>query len=257
MGIPVTQKKSLEDMLAEYTEDLMAERRPRISADIATLDEDERLELMALLAIVRRMMAAHREVPPPRYAFLESLDSFVRGEIVRQVAPDSLVSQPRVSSKGKVSPGVEAVPLRRRILQGAREFFSGPGGHEAGRGWRFVGIAVVVIVLGLQALLYAELRRLEKQNQTLVARLKRLGPSGNLIPLELPRDQLTGGERRVETPAQKSPEDVLAGVELRARIEQRIGELERGLASKTGRDRQAAEAVLRDLRMLLQPAQGQ
>jgi hypothetical protein len=257
MGVPVTRKKSLEDILAGYTEDLMAERRPRLSEDIAALDEDERSELMALLAIVRRMKAAHREAPPPRDAFLEDLDGFVRGEIVRQVAPDSLVSQPRVSSKGKVSPGVEAVPLRRRILRGAREFFSGLGGHETGRGWRFVGIAVVVVVLGLQAVLYAQLRRLEKQNQTLVARLERLGPSGNLIPLGLPRDQPTGGEGRVETPAQKSPEDVLAGVELRARIERRVGELERELATKTGRDRQAAEAVLRDLRMLLQPAQGQ
>ena len=83
----MTPKKSLEDILAEYAEDLVAERKPRLAEDVAALNEEERLQLTVMLALVRRLKAAHREAPPPREEFIARLDDLVREEIARQIAP--------------------------------------------------------------------------------------------------------------------------------------------------------------------------
>jgi len=253
MGRQVTPRKPLEDLLAEYTEDLMADRRPRLSEDVGGLDQDERTQLMTMLALVRRLKAAHQEVPPPREAFLQRLDTFVREEIARQVAPESQAARTRAGSPGDVRAGAADLPLHRRILRAGRDLLRGMAVSEVGGRWRFAAAAVVVLLLGLQVLLYVQVRRLEQQNQALVARLERLSPSTSVVPLGLPR-----GERTIagtETPKSEAPsfDGLFASVELRVRIKQRIGELEKEVETKTGRDRQSAEVLLREFRALLRP----
>lgn len=255
MGRRVTAKKSLKDLLAEYSDDLLAERRPRLSEDAAVLDDDERADLMAMLALVRRLKAAHREIPAPREEFLHRLDTFVREETARQVAPESQEAQPLPSSPKEVRSGSTAAPFPRRILQKAEELLGGVPAPGVAGGWRFVGVAALVLVLGLQVQLYLQVRRLERQNQALVARLEQVGPLGGMIPLGLPRDRQPAQDKEATTPGPSSLDDLLTSVELRARIQQRIQQLEREAESKTGGDRQLAEAVLRELRALLRPAQ--
>ena len=221
----------------------MAERRPRLAEDIAALDEDERLQLVELLALVRGLKAAHRETPAPGGAFLQRLDGFVRKEVAQQGSP---ASRAHPSAAGDFRSDAVRRPGLDRILQKSRSVFDTLRDFLGGVRWRFIVGAVVVFLLGFQVLLYLQVRQLEEQNQDLVARLERFSPSGSLIPLGLPRKQ------GAETPAAKSLDDVFAGLELRVRIEQRIGELEKEVETKTGRDRRDAEALLRELRALLQ-----
>ena len=253
MGHPVTGKKPLEDLLAEYTDDLLAERRPRLPEDLAGLGEDEQAQLMEMLAVVRRLKAAHREIPPPREAFLHHLDAFVRDEIAPQLGPESQAAQSPPGSPQEARPASTTVPFPRRVLQTAGEFLRGIVAAGVGGRWRFVGVAALVLVLGLQIQLYFQVRRLERQNQALVARLERVGPLGGVTPLALPRDRQPTQDTKATTPSPSSLDDLLTNVELRARIEHRLRELEMEAQSKTGGDRQIAEAVLRELRALLQP----
>ena len=248
----MTPRKSLEDIVAEYTEDLVAERRPRLSEDIAALDEDERSQLTGVLALVRRLKATHREAPPPREEFVQRLDRFVREEIARLSPPGSeAAGSPEVSR-----PAAEGRSILDRILGAGRDLIAALTLLEGRARWRLVGVALLVLVLGLQVQLYLHVRRLEQQNRVLVAQLERFSGSGSLVPLALPRGQQTTREKGLGTPGSPSLDDLFAGVELRVRIEQRVRELEKEAATKTGRDRQVAESVVRELRAILQPSQG-
>ena len=247
----MTPRKSLEDIVAEYTEDLVAERRPRLSEDIAALDEGERAQLTGMLALVRHLKAAHREAPPPREEFVHHLDAFVREEIARHSPPASEAA----GSPEESRPAAEGRSILERILGAGRDLIEALTRPEGRARWRLVGVALLVLVLGLQVQLYLHLRRLEQQNRVLVAQLERFSGSGSLVPLALPRDQQTTREKGPGTPESPSLDDLFAGVELRVRVEQRIRELEKEAATKTGRDRQVAENVVRELRAILRPTQ--
>ena len=250
----MTPKKSLEDILAEYTEDLMAERKPRLVEDIGALDEGERKQLSAMLPIVRQLKAAHREPPPPREEFIQQLDAFMREEVARQVATESQIGQPHLASPGEIRAASDPLPHHGSLLDRGRKVFRSVAVPGLGVRWRFVGVAILVLVLGLQVQLYLQVRRLERQNQALVARLEQLGPSGSLVPLALPRGLQGIREKEVGTPGSLSWDDLFTGVELRVRVDQRIRELEKEAANKTGRDRQEADALLKELRALLRPS---
>ena len=116
--------------------------------------------------------------------------------------------------------------------------------------WRYAAAAVLLIVLAVQVQLYLQVRRLGQENRALVARLEQVTPSGSLAPLGLPRAGVRKGTEKASGP---SIDDLLIGIELRMRIEQRIGELEKEAETKAGRDRQNTEVLLRELRALLQP----
>jgi len=238
----VTPKKSLEDIVAEYTEDLVADRIPRLAEDIAALDENEREQLSAMLALVRRLKAAHREAPPPREEFVHHLDAFVREEIARHSPP---------ASEAAGSP--EGRSILERILGAGRHLIEPLTLPESRARWRLAGVALLVLVLGLQVQLYLHVRRLEQQNRVLVAQVELFSGSGSLVPLALPRHQQTSREKG---PGASSPslDDLFAGVELRVRLEHRIQELQKEAATKTGRDRQITEALLRELRALIPPS---
>ena len=245
------QKKTLEDIVAEYTEDLMADQRPRLSEDIAALDEDERSQLTGMLALVRRLKATHREAPLPREEFVQRLDRFVREEIARHSPAASGVA----GSPEESRPAAGGRSILECILGAGRDLIEALTLPEGRARWRFAGAALLVLVLGLQIQLYLHVRRLEQQNKVLVARLELLGPSGGLVPLALPRDQQTTREKGPGTPGSLSWDNVYTGIELRVRVEQRIRELEREAATKTGRDRQEVEATLMELRAILRPTQ--
>jgi hypothetical protein len=247
----VTVKKSLEDILAEYTEDLMAERKPRLAEDIAALDENEREQLGLILALVRRLKAAHREAPQPREVFVHHLDAFVREEVARHSPPASEAA----GSPEESRPAAEGRSILERILGTGRDLIEALTLPEGRARWRLAGVALLVLVLGLQVQLYLHVRRLEQQNRVLVAQLERFSGSGSLIPLALPRGQQATREKEAGTPGSLSWDDLFTGVELRVRVEQRIRELEKEAATKTGRDRQVAENLVRELRAILRPTQ--
>jgi len=241
----VTSKKPLEDILAEYTEDLLADRKPRLADDTATLNEEDRADLLGLLALVRRLKAVHREAPPPREAFLQRLDTFVQGEVAAKITH---------APRDEIGAGATGERLRGRLGEAWRRVFGGMASPSVGGLWRYVAGAVVVLVLAMQVQLYLQVRRLGHENRALVARLERMSPSGSLVPLGLPREPQAGMTKGAEKGSGPSIDDLLIGVELRMRIEQRIGELEKEAETKAGKDRQDAEVLLRELRALLRPS---
>lgn len=248
----MTPKKPLEDILAEYTEDLLADRKPRLAEDAATLNEEDRADLPGLLALVRRLKAVHREAPPPREAFLQRLDTFVHGEVAAKITHDPQAAQSRVSLRDEIGAGATGERVPGRLKEAWRRLFGGMASPGVGVLWRYAAGAVVVLVLAMQVQLYLQVRRLEEENRALVARLERMSPSGSLIPLGLPREPQAGVTKGAEKGSGPSIDDLLIGVELRGRIEQRIGELEKEAVTKTGKDRQDTEVLLRELRALLE-----
>jgi len=248
----VTPKKPLEDILAEYTEDLLADRKPRLAA-AAALNEEDRADLPGLLALVRRLKAVHREAPPPRDAFLQHLDTFVQGQVAAKITHQPQAAQSQVSPRDEIEAGATGEPLRGRLGEAWRRLFGGMASPGVGVPWRYAAGAVVVLVLAMQVQLYLQVRRLEQENRALVARLEQVSPSGSLIPLGLPREPGAGVRKGTEKASGPSLDDLLIGVELRLKLEQRIGELEKEAGRKTGKDRQDTEVLLRELRALLQP----
>jgi hypothetical protein len=249
----VTPEKPLEDILAEYTEDLLADRKPRLAEDAAALNEEDRAHLPGLLALVRRLKAAHREAPPPRDAFLQHLDTFVQGEVAAKITHAPQGAQSHVSSRDAIGAGATGKRLHGPLREAWARLVGGMASPSAGILWRYAAAAVLVLLLTMQVQLYLQVRRLEQENRALVARLERMSPSGSLAPLGLPREQRAGVRKGAEKASGPSIDDLLIGVELRMRMEQRIGELEKEVGTRTGRDRRDAEALLRELRALLQP----
>jgi hypothetical protein len=247
----VTPKKPLEDILAEYTEDLLAERKPRLAEDAAALNEEDRAHLPGLLALVRRLKAVHREAPPPGDAFLQHLDTFVQGEVAAKITHEPQAAQSHVSSRDEIGAGATGKWLHGPLREAWARLVGGMPSPSAGILWCYAAAAVLVLLLTIQVQLYLQVRRLEQENQALVARLERVSPSGSLAPLSLPRAGVAKGAQEASGPF---IDDLLVGVELRLRIEQRIGELEKEAGRKTGKDRQDTELLLRELRALLQPS---
>ena len=245
----MTPKKPLEDILAGYTEDLVADRKPRLAEDAGTLNEDDRADLPGLLTLVRRLKAVHREAPPPRDAFLQRLDTFVQGEVAAKITHDPQAAQSQVSPRDAIEAGATGERLHGRLEEAWRRLFGGMASPGAGILWRYAAAAVLVLVLAMQVQLYLQVRRLEQENRALVARLEQVSLPGSLVPLGLPRAGVTKGAEKGSGP---SIDDLLVGVELRIRIAQRIGELEKEAETKAGRDRQNTEVLLRELRALLE-----
>ena len=245
----MTPKKPLEDVLAEYTEDLLADRKPRLAEDAAALNEEDRADLPGLLALVRRLKAVHREAPPPREAFLRHLDTFVQREVAAKITHDPQAAQSHVSSRDEIGAGAIGERLHGRLGEAWRRLFGGIASSGAGILWRYAAAAGLVIVLAMQVQLYLQVRRLGQENRALVARLEQVTPSGSLAPLSLPRAGVRKGTEKASGP---SIDDLLLGIELRMRIAQRIGELEKEAETKAGRDRQNTEILLRELRALLE-----
>ena len=250
----MTPKKPLEDILAEYTEDLLADRKPRLADDAATLNEEDRADLPGLLALVRRLKAVHREAPPPREAFLQRLDAFVQREVAAKITHVPQAAQSHVSSRDEIGADATGERLHGRLGEAWRRLFGGMASPGAGILWRYAAAAVLILLLTMQVQLYLQVRRLEQENQALVARLERMSPSGSLVPLGLPREPRAGVTKGAEKASGPSIDDLLIGVELRMRIEQRIGELEKEAETRTGKDRQDTEVLLRELRALLRPS---
>lgn len=242
----MTAPKSPEQILADYTEDLLAERPPRLAEDVAALDEASRLEVLRLAALVRAVKAAKAEVPGPSPEFLARLDERVAAEIdqlsAKEVAdPTWLAAAP---APGERANRLHPQPDRPR----PRPWRDVLLGFVAAWRWKLVGCAVAAILL-LQGHLFLQIRGLQEENRSLLQRVERLGPVERLAPMQLRLEQ----EKR---PTGTAPlVQVQSGAGLRPLIEQRIQDLERESAAKTGEDQKAIARAIQELRQLLQAAQ--
>jgi hypothetical protein len=100
MGVStMPPRKSVADILIDYTEALMADQRPEIAKDVAALDSQEQEELRPLLTAVRSLKAAYHEVPDPGAELLQKI--LARGSDL-------------VSSEEKDTPTRELAPHRER-----------------------------------------------------------------------------------------------------------------------------------------------
>lgn len=214
----MTPPKSPEEILADYTEDLLAERPPRLAADVAQLDENNRREVMRLAALVRAVKAAKAETPNPSPEFLAHLDAQVIAEIDQWSVKERADLTRLAAAPAPRQPARYASRPWRDILLG---FF-------LPWRWQLLGCAVAVILL-LQGHLFLRVKSLQEENQGLRHRLGRLSASERLIPLSLPTE-----------------------IGLRLHIERRIQELEKERASKTGAERRSLERAVQELQALLQ-----
>lgn len=96
--------------------------------------------------------------------------------------------------------------------------------------WQLVGCAVAAVLL-LQGHLFLKVKGLQEENRNLLLRVERLATPERMAPLSLSTE-----------------------IGLRLRIEQRIEELEKERAIKTGEERRAVERAMQELRVLLEPA---
>ncbi len=92
-------RKSVADILMDYTEALIADQRPEIAEDVAALDSQEQEELRPLLAAVRSLKAVYHEVPDPGSELLRKLAAHGAG---------------LVSGEGKATPTKELAPPREK-----------------------------------------------------------------------------------------------------------------------------------------------
>lgn len=242
----------MEDRLARYTEDLLAERRPDLEALTAGLGDEKREQLLAALVVVRRLKAAHRDAPPPPEGFLRSLDAHVREEIAR-VAP--AMSGIPAHADAIPAHGSVAGPPRtvHRLCEAGGALVRALTPRSAVGRWRLATVTVVALACVVQIQVFRQVRRLEDQTHALRQRLEQLG-AAPMFPLRLPgRGELSSGEPGGETRRSATIDALLAGLEFRRKVEQRVQALQRELATKTGDDRRIVAALLDELRMLLRP----
>jgi hypothetical protein len=248
----MTERKAIEDVLAQYTEDLLAERRPRLDTLTADLSDEEREQLMPLLAVVRRLKEAHHDAPSPSEDFLRRLDQHVWDEIVR-VAPDA--SRPAERPDAARVHGGDGEPrltLGRRIRNGGRAILNALRLAEAGGRWRLATVTLLALVCAVQIQMYRQIHQLEDRNNALARQLEQLSPA-KMSPLSLPRrEDLTPGEKAGVPPKDAAIEELLARLEFRRKVERRVQDLEQDLGTKTGEDHRTTEILLRELRALLQ-----
>lgn len=246
MGRVANMEESQEHLLATYTDDLLADRRPRLPGDVAYLDEAERLRLLSELTLVRRLKGAHAEVPRPSEEFLQRLDAHVRKEIESRVTAAACAGhqQAALPREGGVTAWRLTAAYRRAVA------FLFPA-TAAGR-WRVAGIAVLGVVLALQAQLYLQVRRLEHQNQALVSQLAQATESGRVRPLSLDRPTEGAGLMQSGGTARRAPVDeLLQSIEFHRKAERRVRELQEAIATKSGTERETAAMLLRELQELL------
>lgn len=234
----MTAPKSPEEILADYTEDLVADRPPRLTEDVAALDEASRLEVLRLAALVRAVKAARSEAPAPSPEFLSRLDARLTAEI------------DQLSGKEAAAPGRLATPTgpdeRSRPLRPWRDVVLG---FASAWRWQLVGCAAAAILL-LQGQLFLKVRGLQEENRNLLQRLERLAPLERMVPMRLPLEEGKGPAGTERLTGER------AGPSLRALIEQRIKDLETESAATTGEDRKAIARAIQELRQLLQVPQG-
>jgi len=243
----------MEDRLARYTEDLLAERRPDLEALTAGLGDEKREQLLAALVVVRRLKAAHRDAPPLAEDFLRSLDAHVREEIAR-VAP-AMSGMPARADAIPAHGSVAGPPLTigRRLRETGGALLRALTPRAAVGRWRLATVAVVVLACVVQIQVVRQVHRLEEETRALHQRLEQLG-AAPMSPLRLPgRGELSSGEPGGETRRSATIDALLAGLEFRRKVEQRVQALQRELATKTGDDRRIVAALLDELRMLLRP----
>lgn len=196
----MTRDKTPEDILGAYTDDLLADRRPRLQEDLATSGEAERADLVQLTALVRQVKAAHGEPPPPTEDFLARLDGAVAFEIAAR--------------------GTHQTP----IVPGGRSFLATVTEYLCGWRWQLAGCAVVAVLLVLQIQVVMQVRALQAENRALSARLERLAAPDRMVPLTLPAD--IGLRLRIEQRIEELEKERSAttGAERRA-VERAIQEL--------------------------------
>jgi hypothetical protein len=212
-------KKTAEDLLGEYTDDLLADRRPRLREELAALDDADRADVTRLADLVRQVKAAHTETPPPSAEFLSRLEATVATEIAARGAAQA----PAPYTPPRARPGREA---GRRPLDVVAEFL-------IGWRWPLAGCAVVAVLLMFQVQVAVQVQRLQRENRDLSTRLERLAAPERMVPLGLPVE-----------------------IGLRLRIEERIEELDKELAGKTGEARRPVERAIQELKALLRSPQG-
>lgn len=160
----MTDPKTPDDLLGAYTDDLLADRRPRLHEDMASVAEADRADVPHLASLVRRLKAAHTEPPPPTEMFLARLDSTVTSEVAARAAHHAAPAHPE-----------------RGFLAAAKDFFFGWR-------WQFAGCAVAAVLLIFQAQVIMQVRALQAENRTLTMRLERLATSDRMVPLGLQAD---------------------------------------------------------------------
>ena len=210
----MTRDKTPEDLLGEYTDDLLTERRPRLQDDLGSLEEPDRAEVARLAGLIRRLKAAHTQAPVPSEHFLAHLDAVVAAEVA--VWGSGRTTRPQWATRPQ--PGHEPAS---GLLNKIAEFV-------AGRRWQLAACAAVAALILLQVQVLTQIRKLQQENQELSARVQRLVTMEQMIPTGLP-----------------------AVPGLRLRIEQRIAELEKERTVATGEERRSVERALQELRALV------
>ncbi len=239
----MTAPKSPEEILADYTEDLVADRPPRLTEDVAMLDEASRLEVLRLAALVRAVKAARSEAPAPSPEFLSRLDARLTAEI-DQFSAKAAADPGRLAAP--TEPDDRNRPLRPQPLRSWRNIVLG---FASAWRWQLVGCGVAAILL-LQGQLFLKVRGLQEENRNLLHRLERLAPLERMVPMRLPLEEGKGPTGTDRLSGER------AGPGLRALIEQRIKDLETESAATTGEDRKAIARAIQELRQLLQVPQG-
>ena len=212
-------KKTAEDLLGEYTDDLLADRRPRLREELAALNDDDQSDVARLAGLVRQLKAVHTEVPTPSEEFLSRLETAVATEIAGRGSAQAL--EPNTPTRARL-----VREAGRRPLDMVAEFL-------IGWRWPLAGCATVAVLLMFQVHVVIQVQKLQRDNRDLSTRLERLTTPEHMVPMGVPVE-----------------------IGLRLRIEDRIEELEKERASKTGEERRSAERAIQELRTLLRSTQG-
>jgi hypothetical protein len=244
--------EAVNDLLAQLTEDLLADRRTSAVEALTALNEDERKQLLDQLTVARRLKAVYQEEPPASEAFLHRLDTRVRQEIENQLSPDAGHEKEIAATASGVGP-FRPPPAHGFAAWGRGVLALLVPSTSTGR-WRLAGVAALGVLLALQVQLYFHVRQLESQNQNLVSRLERAAELDRMraLSLGLPHGATDQAQREVPQ-GRSSAEILLQSVEIQRRIERRIQALQEDVKTKTGMEREKAQTLLRELEDLLRP----